>query len=70
MGVAAGAGTSGEVTGELGRRASAAAATLRDAGLTRRDAAAALAVCLGVRRNEAKRIVDEVWNAGPDRDLQ
>jgi hypothetical protein len=31
---------------------------LRRAGHSRRDAAAALAVCLGVRRNEAKRIVD------------
>jgi hypothetical protein len=40
-----------------------AAAALRLAGLTRRDAAAALAICLGVRRNEAKRIVDE---ATPD----
>ncbi len=42
----------------------AAAAELRRAGLSRRDAAAALAVCLGVRRNEAKRLVDE---AGPER---
>ena len=41
-----------------GKRARAAAAALRRAGLSRRDAAAALAVCLGVRRNEAKRIVD------------
>jgi len=41
-----------------GERARAAAAALRRAGLSRRDAAAALAVCLGVRRNEAKRIVD------------
>jgi 16S rRNA (cytidine1402-2'-O)-methyltransferase len=43
-----------------GERARVAAAALRRAGLTRRDAAAALAVCLDVRRNEAKRIVDEV----------
>ena len=42
-----------------GERARAAAAELRLAGLSRRDAAAALAVCLGVRRNEAKRLVDE-----------
>lgn len=41
-------------------RARAAAAALRGAGLSRRDAAAALAVCLAVRRNEAKRLVDEV----------
>ncbi len=46
-----------------GERARAAAAALRRAGLSRRDAAAALAVCLGLRRNEAKRIVDE---AKPD----
>jgi 16S rRNA (cytidine1402-2'-O)-methyltransferase len=39
--------------------ARAAAASLLDAGLTRRDAAAALAVCLGLRRNEAKRVVDD-----------
>lgn len=44
---------------EAGARARAAAAELRLAGLSRRDAAAALAVCLGVRRNEAKRLVDE-----------
>ena len=37
------------------------AAALRDSGLSRRDAAAALAVCLGLRRNEAKRLVDEVF---------
>ena len=43
-----------------GERAHAAAAALRGAGLSRRDAAAALAVCLGVRHNEAKRLVDEV----------
>jgi 16S rRNA (cytidine1402-2'-O)-methyltransferase len=43
-----------------GERARAAAAALRLAGLSRRDAAAALAVCLGIRRNEAKRMVDEV----------
>ena len=48
-----------------GERARAAAAALRRAGLSRRDAAAALAVCLGVRRNEAKRIVDA---ATPDTD--
>ena len=45
-------------------RARAAAAALRLAGLTRRDAAAALAICLGVRRNEAKRIVDEATPGG------
>jgi 16S rRNA (cytidine1402-2'-O)-methyltransferase len=50
---------------ELGsERARAAAAALRLAGLTRRDAAAALAVCLGIRRNEAKRLVDEVTPDG------
>lgn len=48
---------------EAAERAGAAAAELRQAGLSRRDAAAALAVCLGVRRNEAKRLVDE---ASPD----
>jgi 16S rRNA (cytidine1402-2'-O)-methyltransferase len=64
------AGTKGEITvvvdagqpigaeDEAGERARAAAAELRLAGLSRRDAAAALAVCLGVRRNEAKRLVD------------
>jgi 16S rRNA (cytidine1402-2'-O)-methyltransferase len=69
------AGTKGEITvvidagrptsaeHETGERARAAAAELRRAGLSRRDAAAALAVCLGVRRNEAKRLVDE---AGPE----
>jgi len=41
-----------------GERALAAAALL-DAGLSRRDAAAALVVCLGLRRNEAKRLVEE-----------
>jgi len=50
-----------EFTGE---RARAAAAALRLAGLTRRDTAAALAVCLGIRRNEAKRLVDEVTPDG------
>jgi len=43
-----------------GERAREAAAALRRSGLSRRDAAAALTVCLGVRRSEAKRIVDEM----------
>ena len=60
---------SGEPTGveyETDERARAAAAELRLAGLSRRDAAAALAVCLGVRRNEAKRLVEEVEEASPE----
>ena len=47
-----------------GERARAAAAALRRAGLSRRDAAAALTVCLSVRHNEAKRIVDEITPDG------
>ena len=48
-------------------RAGAAAAALRDGGLSRRDAAAALAVCLGLRRSVAKRLVDATFerNAPP-----
>jgi 16S rRNA (cytidine1402-2'-O)-methyltransferase len=38
-------------------RVRAAAASLLDRGLSRRDAAAALTVCLGMRQNEAKRVV-------------
>jgi 16S rRNA (cytidine1402-2'-O)-methyltransferase len=56
------AGAAAGVDEDGGERARAAAA-LRRAGLTRRDAAAALAICLGVRRNEAKRLVDA---ADPD----
>ena len=47
-----------------GERAWAAATSLRLAGLSRRDAATALAVCLGIRRNEAKRVVDEAASDG------
>ncbi len=54
------AGPAAGVDEFAGERARAAAAALRLAGLSRRDAAAALAVCLGIRRNEAKRMVDEV----------
>jgi len=48
----------GEVCDE---RARTAAAALRRSGLSRRDAAAALALCLELRRSEAKRIVDGAW---------
>ena len=44
-----------------GERAARAAAALRAAGLTRRDTVAALAVCLGLRRAEAKHVVDEAF---------
>ena len=47
-----------------GERARAAAEALRLAGLSRRDAATALAVCLGIRRNEAKRVVDKAASDG------
>ncbi len=42
-------------------RAARAATALRAAGLTRRDAVSALTVCLGLRRADAKRLVDEVF---------
>ena len=41
-----------------------AAAALLSFGLTRRDAAAALVACLGLRRNEAKRLVEETAARG------
>jgi len=44
-----------------GERVTRAAAALRAAGLTRRDAVSALTVCLGLRRAAAKRLVDEVF---------
>ena len=47
-----------------GERARAAATALRLAGLSRRDAATALAVCLGIRHNAAKRVVDEAASDG------
>jgi len=53
-------GSEAEAAAQAEARARAAAA-LRDSGLSRRDAAAALAVCLGLRRNEAKRLVDETF---------
>ncbi len=43
---------------ESAERARAAAASLLDRGLSRRDAAAALAVCLGLPRNEARKVVE------------
>jgi 16S rRNA (cytidine1402-2'-O)-methyltransferase len=47
--------------GPGGERPARAAAALRAAGLTRRDAVSALTVCLGLRRADAKRLVDEVF---------
>jgi len=44
-----------------GERAAGAAAALRAAGLTRRDTVSALNACLGLRRADAKRLVDEVF---------
>jgi 16S rRNA (cytidine1402-2'-O)-methyltransferase len=46
-----------------GERAARAAAALRAAGLTRRDTVSALTVCLGLRRADAKRLVDETFAA-------
>jgi len=57
------AGAPDEESAAQGERARAAAALL-GAGLTRRDAAAALVVCLGLRRNEAKRLVEQTGAGG------
>lgn len=58
-----GAPSSGAETAE--EAAGAAAAALLGKGLSRRDAAAALAVCLGVPHREAERLVRLVAAGGP-----